>query len=804
MVKLLESNPKTTHEEPDELLSFIFADGVIGQKQRSYIELKLQINTINNSLNDLQSKKDDLLLLQQYQPKKNTGAARWFFGESTADTVETEIKINEMTTQILELQNMKLSAESELQLISVSLTQEQTKKKEQLIQPAWVKKLDQINFQIITLTQEQEITQQSLESASQKKAQSINQLRAMEQRQLQTQATLEEHQQALQAEKTRHSSYKHGFIETIRYWLAIATAGFFYSNRYRSELQLIDLNRQITSLTNLVSEQARSISAITHDIQQQQQVIETQTSKRIKTAETIAQKKQQLIDVESTSQTLHEKVRKKSNNILFLLKKRPLVLSIQRFIEHPTPVNLNKLLSTMKSDIDYLENKSVKKLINQVGKLYTAIEDMHILCETEYNLKQEQIKNGLLLAETQQEKDWKEGIANAETELLLRQDKYEQERHRQLQEARIQLAYEKADQKQSIFLKETLALKDNLARLNEEKRQLDKEYDNQVAPIDDAKTIEQIDVVFRERYDRLYAQITPLQKQIDKLTKKQLEQIKHCYIGIPELTLDIRANELAINKLLQLIKAIEAGQTPQLIALQEEIQNAQKTIDNTKQRAQAVITKSMSILEETDINLSPKQRKYEYPNLTKTFDTFQKSPTNANLTKLTDAMDAELHSKSPVSLLHEFYKIGKVYSPISTTLDTAQKKAPSAQQIKDMILAECKKYIKDHTPKNSVLTSFSIFNKPNTPKSSSPSTPAKSPRPNSPIDELTAIRALKSVLKNSPNSLKSLATLESFIQSETFDDTCFAALLIEQARTIDERIDAIYAEKSIIRTNVMS
>lgn len=796
MVKLQQPNQPGNHETFDELASFIFSDGMIGQKQREYIEKKLEIKKIHNTLNSLQDQKSDLRLLQTFQSETDSDTkktfikkARHFFGESDKNFIENEIKINNIDTKIVELKNQLQSAEYDLKIIAQSLKKEQNKEKKQFIQPAWIVKLEVVNDEIKSLTLELQSTNQLLETAFNKKTLAIQALKSEEEEQTKLQEQLTAIEQQLHIETDHHAKYTKNFIETIRYWFAILTGGLFQSIRYRNELLIIDLSQKNAYLNNLIDKKKTTIQALTKEIKQQNDIIEIQTSKQGKTEAIIQQKQKRLAEIESDGLNLLEEVRKKSDDFFIYLKNRSLVTSIQRFIKNPTPYYLHKLQKRMRQDKGYLEDDSIKKLMTYVGSVYTAVEDTHILCEHEFNLEQQQTENGLLLAKTDQKNPWQQGIDYAETRLLLLQSQYQQLRNQQLQDAQFELNYERADQLQSIFLKEILTGKEQLRQLKQQQKQLEEEYDQQIAQIDNPdstagiKKTQAIDDIFAKRFEALEEQIEPFDKQLRNLTPNQVKQIQNCYVGIPELTLDLRANELAINHLINTIETIKANQTPKLIALQQQINQAQETLNNTKQLAQTVTINNDFVLENFDIK--PFLQRRECNAVIHAIDTFQKSATNEHLASLIEAINAELHRDSPVMLLHELNKIGRIYPIINATLDAIQKKPPTSEQIKQMILSDCREYIEANQPKTL------LFFKPGTPNKLSKQ------------NDLTAIIALKSILKNKRDPINSLARIESFIQSTSLNNTSPAARLIQQASSINEAIQAIYTKEQTNETEKM-
>lgn len=659
------------------------------------------------------------------------------------------------------------------------------KKQEQFVEPAWIVKLNEIQIEIERLTIEKRLAKQMRQIASEIQMEASTKLESVQQEKAPIETKYKTLEQQFNTETTNHSNYTTSFIETIRYWLAILTGGLFPSARFRSELSISHLNQEMIALDSKIKEQDITIKTLTEEISKQQTIIQAQISEQKKIETIIDQKKERLVSIESDNARLLKKVINKSTSILFSFKNRPLVASIKRFIEDPTPHNLNKLTEKMKRDMSYLQDESLKKLIIDVGKLYTDIENIHTLCEFEYELKQEQIKQGALLAETCQGKTWQEGIAYAENRLLLLQTKYQELQNQQLQETQIHLTEERADQKQSIFLKDVFIKQELLAQLQQQEQQLNEEYDRLIyqinAPesIEGEKKIKAIDEIFKKKYEQTQESIRCIENEFNNFHPKQKKLISDCVIGIPVLTFDIYANDLTINYLLNTIEVIKAGQTPELLAIQEQIRSAQETLNNTKQLAQTVTTSNDCA--RTSIDITPFLQRREYQAVIHALDGFQKSPTNAHLASLIEAINAELHCDSPVCLLQELNKIGRLYPDISTTLETIQKKSPTSEQTKQMILSDCREYInKAKTPR--MTAGFGFFNQLGTPK--------KSPKKNEEIDDLTAIIALKSVLKNNHNPTDSLETLKTFMQSTTSKDGV-AARLIQKASTINESIQSI-------------
>lgn len=793
------------NEETQSLESFLFVDGIIGEKQKEYIATSFEVKKITEAINDLQSAKSDLLLLKKIQLEINTEATHEFHNKSTRKTrqirnesnnnlTETELKISKIDAQITDLETALFLVKEELQAISLSLKAEQDKKKEGLIHPIWTVEIDAIKENLALLEEHRLEKEQNLRKASSNCLQSTSELETLQQEYEQLKLDLIIAQEELIKAKQEYSVHKKNTIESIFYWLSVVTGGLFKSDLYTRERTIDRLTKKANELIAFSNEKNVSINERNNKIKTQEEIINTEKTQLATIDKAIEKAKEELISLESYARKTMDKIRKKCNNPLSFLKKTPVLHSVKRFIQHPTASNLNKLLEKMKKDSHYLKNENSKKLIILVGHVYAAVENMHNLCEVKLNLKQQEIENGLLFAESDQKKVHQELIDDIETDLLFLQDQYQQVCSKDLNEAYFKLAYEKADMSESLFLKDALTRQNEITQICHELKEIERQYDELMATIQNPDSvegmeqIELIDVNFTkqaEQYHLLQEKRAKIDKEINSYTKKQQDKIKRCFTNITNLELDIIGNITFINHIESKIQQIKIGETAELKEIQEKINAKEEEINATKRQEQAIVIEEYSILKKIEA-----KKFLAIPELSAVADAcvrLKKDPTNDNVNALIATVKTNIHNKSNPLFLEEIKKIGAIYGAVSDAVLLAQQQAPTPEQMRLIIISECRRYIHQHSAKaitaatNKIWENASIFFKTDPSKVSSP------------ISDLSVIKALKAVLKNNTKKPNSIEIIKEFLKYSIINETTEIYRLVKKASEIHPQIRLAYA-----------
>lgn len=794
---LVENNP-----------TFLFVDNIIGQKQSEYITARNQLNDISDELDTLQNEKNSLLALRTLQFTIEADATNAYNNKKTKETTrswkkanealdETEIKIKKIDRQISELENSSLSKQKELEAIATSLKSEQDKKQEQFIHPAWTKDIDEIHKELDDFKEHRHSIEQQLATVSKQHSQSNSQLQKLQEEYTKLKANLSSAQNELVETQTKLLSYQKSMTESIRYWIAIATGGLFKSNRFNSELSIDSLNKKINTLTESSNNKHAVITDLKKTIAKQEGIIQ-ENKELLATDDKVTEKALQMItNLNSSGIKKINSLREQCNNWSLFLNKTPVVYSVKQFIEQPTASNLNKLQEQMKQDVDYLKNTDVKHLITQVGEVYSAVANIHNLCEESANLKQQKIDNGLLLAETEEEKAYDDVINNAQTDLLFLQDQYQQLSSKLLSEENNQLTAEKNDMAESIFLKDALTRKERLAEINIELEQLSLQYDtllDKIENLDSTEELEEIELIaasssidtaFAEKQQLLQKERADIEIKIAAYTGKQIKQIEACRTPVETLELDIAANKRIIDGIEKKIQTIQSGELAALEAIQEKIEITQEIIEHTQQSKQTAITEKNQTLKSIDV--TPFLKQTELKSVANACVTFQKSPTNDNLNSLIETIKTDVHNESNPLLLNEIEKIGKMYHAVSIALSKSLQQAPSTEQMNNILISNCEQYIQEHSPTSFTAAATTVFNflKTNTSKTADST------------NETSIIAALKSVLMNDAKAPSSLGIIAKFIQSPDTDKTSQAAQLIIKASEINPQIQLIYTAQKI-------
>ena len=811
MVKTVLPSEQTQeyNEDTQNLENFLFVDGIIGEKQKEYIATSFEVKKINRALDDLQSTKSDLLLLKKIQfeinteathavNNKNTKKTRHLLNESNDNLTETELKTRKINVQITDLKNALFLAKEELEAISLSLKAEQDKKKEGLIHPVWTVEIDAIKENLALLEEQRLVNEQNLRQASSNCLQSTSELETLQQEYEQLKLDVIIAQEELIKAKQEYSVHKKNTIESIFYWLSVVTGGFFKSALYTSERTIDRLTKKANELIAFSNEKNVSIKERNNKIKTQEEIINTEKTQLATTDKAIEKKKEKLIELESSGRKKIDNIRRKCNNPLSFFKKTPLVHSVKRFIQHPTESNLNKLLEKMKKDSNYLKNKDVKKLISLVADVYAAVANMNILCEESLNLKQQEIENGLLFTESDQQKVYQELIADIETDLLFLQDQYQQVCSKGLSEEYFKLFYEKADMSQSLFLKDALTRQNELTQINQDLKRIEQQYDELIATIknpDSAEGLEQIELIKAnftnqtEQYTLLREKSAQIEDEINSYTPKKQEQIKRCYINIADLELDIVGNISYINHIESKIQQIKMGETAELKELQKKIDSTKDNIGAIKQEEQTIIAKEYLALKQIEVETFLK-----IPELSVVANAcvrFKKSPSNNNLNALVATIKTNIHSESNPLLQKEIGKIGAIYGAVSEAISFAQQQAPTPEQMKQIIISECRQYIHQNSPTGFTIGPQTLWKQASTfLKTTTPKHTSKSPTP---ISDLSVIKALKAVLKNNTKKPNSIEIIKEFLKYSIINETTEIYRIVKKASEIHPQIRLAYA-----------
>ena len=274
--------------DDNDLQNFLFSNGIVGEKQKEYITAFFEVKKINGVLHDLQSKKSNLLLFKQTQLEINTEAThtvnnknikkpRHLFNGSNDNLTETELKIRKIDIQITNLENALFLAKKELEAISLSLKLEQDKQTDPFIDPIWKKKVDTIKERLASLEQQQLTNEENLEQASKNCSLSTTELEKLQQESTQIKATFSSVGEEFHQTQQKHFLYRNDAIETLLYWISIATGGLFKSARYKSERSLIKLRQRVNELIISNNQKNTAIDELNQKISREKSIVDQET-----------------------------------------------------------------------------------------------------------------------------------------------------------------------------------------------------------------------------------------------------------------------------------------------------------------------------------------------------------------------------------------------------------------------------------------------------------------------------------------------------------------------------------------------
>ena len=120
--------------------------------------------------------------------------------------------------------------------------------KEQLITPAWMKEIDDINDDIALFKEQRLNNEESLRVSTEEKTLLTSELQQLQKKNTDIKTALKNACDELHQTKDNLTLYKKSTRESVRYWFSLATGGLFKSHRYSSELNIFRLSKQIEGL----------------------------------------------------------------------------------------------------------------------------------------------------------------------------------------------------------------------------------------------------------------------------------------------------------------------------------------------------------------------------------------------------------------------------------------------------------------------------------------------------------------------------------------------------------------------------
>ena len=407
-------------DEPLDELSgpmFIFADGVIGDLQRKYVEASEVRTKIIQDLSENTTFRETLLMLMEGQLIINLDATEAVnknkhdkislekLSASNKDINETEQKIKSTNTQIIALEQEKSAVELTLQTLSALLKTAQREKKSSLATPAWAVETDLIKKEIEASHQILNKCSVDLKNLSDQRTKTLFALETQNEILKETQTEIDATKKQIDDNKKLVDQLKQSFWRNIAYYAARATFGIINSDRFKIEMKINQSSEKIKSLTPVEKEKQQSIKSLnTKKLTLDDQIKQTDLTKQ-ETEQTILNATEQLTQIEQSHLDKMNAIKEKVHGIQSFFQKNPILSTISTFISNPTTDNLTSLIQGMNNHPDYLKNAENINLISEIGKIYPPIKTAH-----DALVQKQQLKNAII-ADCNQYIDEKEGVS---------------------------------------------------------------------------------------------------------------------------------------------------------------------------------------------------------------------------------------------------------------------------------------------------------------------------------------------------------------------------------------------------------